>query len=218
MSTIFIICQNSNQDIKFNDVQNWLKRQNVYTLHRDARKHFTRNRYYVSHIKEQYEADIVDMHEFSRENDGYKFLLVVIDVFSKKGFVVPLKNKSAIEVIRGFKIILRDGKPMKLRTDRGKEFVNAMFRRYCQLNNINFFTTQNRDIKCAVVERFNRTLKAKMNKYFTSVGNRRYIEYLPQLVNSYNNRIHSTTKMAPNAMGEEDEPEVFENIHRAKIY
>jgi len=141
---------------------------------------------------------------------------VIINLFSKKLRVITMKNKSSLEVIKVFKEIFKTMKPMKLRTDRGKEFDNAMFRRFCQINNVNFFTTQNRDIKCAVVERVNRTIKSKMNKYFTSIGNHRYINYLPQLINSYNNKIHRTIKMAPNEVNEENEPEVFENMYNTK--
>ena len=203
-------------NIKLNNVLNWLKQQNVYTLHRPARKHFTRNRIYVSQIDEQWEADLVDMQEHSRENNGYKYLLVIIDVFSKYLFLNPLRNKTPIEVINVFRRIFRQRKPLKLRTDRGKEFDNILFRRFCKQNHVIFFTTQNRDVKCAVVERVNRTIKSKMNKYFTSVGNHRYIEYLPQIVKSYNNNIHRSTKMAPEDISEVDEPMVFENLYNTK--
>src|SRR5882757_3333189 len=67
------------RDIKLKDVINWLSRQNVYTLHKPIRKHFLRNRIFVSHIDEQWEADLVDMREFSRENAGYMYILVIID-------------------------------------------------------------------------------------------------------------------------------------------
>src|SRR5258708_37137271 len=77
------------------DVGEWLSTQITYTLHKPSRKNFLRNKIIVGEINEQWEADLVDMKEFSKENDNYNFILTVIDVFSKYAFVVPLKQKTA---------------------------------------------------------------------------------------------------------------------------
>ena len=214
INKLFKYAKLEDPNIKLKDVINWLRYQNVYTLHKPIRKHFLRNRIFASHANEQWEADLVDMIEFSRENDGYKHILVVIDVFTKYLYLKALKSKETSEVIKAFEEIFRSSKPLKLRTDRGKEFDNNLFKRFCTTNNIKVFTTQNRDIKCAVVERVNRTIKSMMHRYFTSVGNRRYLNLLPQLAESYNNTIHSSTKMAPSAIRIEDEPTVFRNLYK----
>ena len=67
----------------YNDVKNWLEKQESYALHKPVRRKFTRKRVVVGGIDIQWQADLVDIPEFIKENDGYRYLLVVIDVFSK---------------------------------------------------------------------------------------------------------------------------------------
>lgn len=180
-------------------VTDWLSQQYTYTLHRPLRKHFSRNRIYVSYIDENWEADLVDMQEFSRKNNGFKYILTVIDVLSKYLWVEPLKTKSAKNVVSAFKKIFNTSgrKPTKIRTDRGLEFENSEFKTLCKNNNIRFFTSQDKRIKCSIVERVNRTLKGRMFKYFTAYGTRKYIDVLDDLVEAYNNKIHRSIKMKP---------------------
>lgn len=204
-----------NDSIKLNDVRNWLSAQNTYTLHKPARKVFSRNKIYVSYIDEQWECDLMDMSRLSRQNRGFNYILNAIDCFSKYLFSVPTKSKKPTEIIAALKKIFKNRKPTKLRTDKGKEFDNKLFRAFCQKNNIRFFTTQNSTIKCAMVERVNRTLKNKIYRYLTEKLTRKYIDVLPQIVQSYNSSIHSTTKMAPDDIDTEDEQIVFENIYNS---
>ena len=66
----------------------------INTLYRNARKHFIRNRIYVNYKDEQWEIDLVDLSEIAKENNGYKYILRDIDVFSKYLHAVPLKSKN----------------------------------------------------------------------------------------------------------------------------
>lgn len=191
----------------------FLSEQYTYTLHRNARKNFVRNKIYVTHIDEQWEADIVDMQEFSRQNNNFKFILTVIDVLSKYLWAIPLKNKSALSVTSAVKKIFVERKPLKIRTDRGKEFDNILFKNLCRKNNIIFFTSKDKKIKCSIVERVNRTLKAKMFRYFTANGTRKYIDILQNLVDSYNNKIHRSIKMKPSEVNESSEYIAYENLY-----
>lgn len=183
-------------------IKDWLLYQDVYTLHKPAKYKFNRNHYFVSKIDELWEIDLCDMSMYASENDNYKYLFSIIDVFSKYGWLLPTKTKSAIEITRTFRKLINDSgrQPDTVQSDAGKEFKNQIFRSYLNRQNIkqNFPIIASMQ-KAAVVERFNRTMKEKMFKYFTSVGdkNKRYIDVLPDLVNSYNNSVHSTIKMRP---------------------
>ena len=199
--------------ITYNDVLNFLRKQSTYTLHRPARRRFPRNKIYVSYINEMFEADLVDLSMFSRMNNSYKYILTVIDCFSKFLFAEPLKTKTPLEIINAFKKIIKIRQPMKLRTDRGLEFNNKHFKKFCDENEINFFTSYNSNIKCAIVERVNRTIKGKMFRIFSYKGTRRWIDILPAIVNSYNNSVHRTTKLAPSNVNFENEQTVFKNIY-----
>ena len=112
-------------------VQDWLSQQDVYTLHKPARRHYKRSRVIVPGINAQFQADLVDVQKLSRCNKGYKYLLTCIDIFSKYAWVVPLKTKQGQELVKAFKNILLSGrKPIKLQTDQGTEFLNRVFQKY----------------------------------------------------------------------------------------
>ncbi|XP_054283126.1 uncharacterized protein LOC129000373 [Macrosteles quadrilineatus] len=176
-------------------VLDWLRTQDTYTLHRPVRKRFARNRYVVFGPDELWQADLNDMRGLSSFNDGVNYLLTVIDVFSKRLYVIALKTKSGKEVADAFEKIFKKPSvtvPRCLQTDKGTEFtgvkVKQLFRKY----DVRYVTTQNPDVKAAVVERVNRTLKSRMWRYLTYKNTYRYIDVLQQLVNAYNHSVHSS--------------------------
>ena len=116
---------------KRKDVQDWLSQQDLYTLHKPARRRYKRSLVIVSGINVQFQADLADVQNLSRYNKGYKYLLTCIDVFSKYAWTVPLKTKRGQELVKAFQTILSSGrKPNKLQTDQGKEFVTNIFRNF----------------------------------------------------------------------------------------
>lgn len=180
----------------------WLESQDAYTKHRPVRRRFPRRSYNVRNIDDVWEADLVDLRSIKDYNDGYVYLLVVIDVLSKYAWVVPLRDKTATSVTKAFTHILSqkigNGRvPVCLQSDKGKEFIGAVFQDFLQKKNIQFRTARNPDIKAAVVERFNRTLKERMWRYFTYSRQKRYIDVLQAIVSAYNHAQHSSIKMAP---------------------
>lgn len=200
--------------ITLRNVKQWLMGEFTYTLHKPVRRKFIRNQVITDKIDGQWEADLADMQEFVKPNSGFKYILTIIDTFSKYAWAKPLKNKTSNMIIDAFKKIFEEGrKPENLRTDRGKEFVNNDFKKFLLENNIKHYLTKNKDVKCAIVERFNRTLKNKMFKYMTAKGTRRYIDILSKLVNSYNNRKHRTIKMKPSDVNLSNSNIVFTNIY-----
>ena len=102
-------------------------------------------------IDDLWQADLVDLSSLSRQNDGYKFILTVIDVFSRFSWVRPLKIKTGQSLREAFASIISDRKPNYLQTDKGTEFLNSSFQSLLTSNSINFYTSQNEDIKCALV-------------------------------------------------------------------
>ena len=112
-------------------VKRWLKKQLSYTLHKGLKRKFKKNRVIVNGMDEQWQADLVDMQSFARDNKGIKFLLTVIDVLSKRAWAVPLKNKTGAEIIKAFEKIFKEGRtPEKLQTDAGSEFMNRQFQTF----------------------------------------------------------------------------------------
>lgn len=195
----------------------WLEKQEAYTLHKPVRYRFQRRRIIVPGIDHQWQADLVDLSRVKLENENIPFILTCIDVFSKYAWVVPLKTKHGKELVYAFEKILSLGrKPRLLQTDKGTEFVNKTFQSYLRSKNIVFFTTENDDIKASIVERFNRTLKTKMWKYFSHEETVRYIDVLQDLVHSYNHTYHRSIKRAPASVNHRNEKEVWYILYGEK--
>ena len=122
---------------------------------------------------------------------------MVLDVFSKYGWIVPLKDKKGETVTQAFKTIFKEErKPQYLWTDKGKEYYNKHVKELLDKNKITLYSTENEE-KSSVCERWNRTIKSKMWKQFTVQGNTQYLDMLPKLVKQYNNTKHSSIKMTP---------------------
>ena len=166
-------------------------------LHKTKRKNYTRRRIIVNHIDEIFAADLVEMQKFAKLNRGYRYLITCIDIFSKFAWVIPLKDKKGITIKNALQKIFNKRKPKFLWTDKGKEFYNKQVQDLLNENNIKLYSTNNSEIKSAVVERFNRTFKNMMYKKFTENNNTIFYNILDELVNNYNNKYHSTIKMTP---------------------
>src|SRR5277367_3097137 len=100
------IARKSKENVK--SVKEYLDSQNVYTLHKPARKKFERRKIFVYRIDEQWQADLVDMQLYSQENEGYNYMLTVIDCFSRFAFTKVLKNKSGDEVKNAFQSVFSE--------------------------------------------------------------------------------------------------------------
>lgn len=195
----------------------WLKKQDAFTLHRQVRKKFPRRSYHVSNFNDLWEVDLMDLRSLASENNGYTFVLVVIDVLSKYAFAEPLEKKNATCVCEGFKKILEraEGRlPITLQSDRGKEFTNKSFQTLLKKNNILFKIAPSPDVKAACAERLIRTLKTRLWRYFTHRNTRRYVDVIQDIVKSYNNTVHSSTKMQPACVNLYNAAEARENIEK----
>lgn len=191
--------------VALDQVKTWLKQQRAYTLHKPLKKKFSRSPTVVAGIDHQWQADLSDMSALAQQNEGYRFLLCVIDVFSKYAWVLPLKNKTGDSLVDAFRRIFQSRQPLRLQTDKGTEFLNRKMQTYLKKKNIHFFVTHNVETKASVVERFQRTLKERMWRYFTHRQTQRYIDVLDELVRAYNARRHRTIGMAPKDVRPEHE-------------
>ena len=205
-----------NEKFTSKQINDWLSKRDVYTLHRPVRRHFPRRKIFAKCIDDLWQADFVDVTSLSKENDNYKFLLTCIDVLSKFAWVVPLKNKTGKTLTDAFSNLIMERQPIHLQTDKGSEFTNNMFQKFLGDHKIKFYTTENNDIKAAVVERFNRTLKEKMWRYFTYKSTHRYIDVLNNLDHSYNNTFHRSIKMTPSEVTVHNESEIGRRLFPPK--
>ena len=166
-------------------------------LHKPKRVNFERRRVISNHIDHIWGIDLITMIKYSKQNNNYKYILTVIDFFSKHSWCYPLKNKNYNEIINSFKNIFKKRKPKMIQSDEGTEFTNKQVQKFFNDNNIKWYHTFNRDIKCSICERFNRTILNKIYKNFTLNNNTIWIKDLNKLVKEYNNSYHRTIKMKP---------------------
>ena len=138
------------------------------------------------------------MQLISKFNKRFRFLLCVIDIFSKYAWVVPLKDKNGVSVCNAFQQILDDSnrKPSKIWVDKGIEFYNIHFKSWLNDNNIEIYSTHTAG-KSVIAERFIRTLKNKIYKYMNLILKNVYIDKLDDIVNEYNNTYHRPIKIKP---------------------
>ena len=172
---------------------------------------FRRERIIPLYKDETWSADLIDKSSLSKYNNNYKFILTVIDIFTKYAWAIPLKNKSGLSITNGFKTILSEGplggsespqggfevrKPEKLWVDRGSEFYNKTFKSLLKKYETKIYSTYS-DLKAVFIETFNRTLLHIINKPMFINGDGNWVNILDDAVITYNNNIHSTINMTP---------------------
>jgi hypothetical protein len=169
--------------------EKWMSNQLAYTLNRPIRKRFPTRAYKTGGINDLWQADLMEMIPYSKINSGYKYILTVIDVFSRFARAVPLKSKSAKDMHEASKKIFNNQRPRHLQTDEGKEFYNSSVKSILDKLKIKHYSVYSQ-YKAAVVERFNRTLREKLAKHFVATGKKKWVDVLPKLITSYNNSKH----------------------------
>ena len=148
----------------------------------------------------------MDIQCLLKYNDTYRYILSVIDVFSKYLHLVPIKTKSVPAVTSALRSLLHDDsrRPLWVRTDKGKEYLNKHIQEMLRDEGIQFQVCRNPDVKCAVVERVHRTIRDRLFKYFTFSNSYRYIDVLPKFVKANNDTVYATIGMAPSRVTDSD--------------
>ena len=167
-------------------------------LHKPVRRKFQRRQVLVSEIDDVWGMDLVEMQEWSRDNKGYRYMLNIIDCFSKFAWSVPIKDKTGLTVLNALKEIIKQSgrQPKHIWVDQGREFYNKYFDEWLSATGIIRYSTFG-EHKSAIAERFNLTLKRNMWKRFTAENTRNWIDMLDDLLWTYNNKIHSAIGMSP---------------------
>ena len=194
------------------EVGKWLSYQDTYTLHRPVRKTFKRRRVITGSIGYQYQIDLVDLSKFKEWNAGYRYLVMAIDCFSKFGFAEPVKTKKSPSIIPALEKIFEKRTPNYLSADFGGEWISNVMKKYYFDKGVFFFTFRNSQ-KAQIVERFNKTILHRLYRYFTYANTYRYLEVLPDIIDSYNRSYHRSIKTAPINVTSENQDQVWETLY-----
>lgn len=194
-------------------LQKWLREQEAYTIHKPAKKRFPRQKTIVAAPNQLYQADLLDVSKHTKENNNVKYLLTVIDVFSKYAFVRPLTSKAGEGVARALSFIHNEKPFRQLQTDKGTEFYNSYVKSFLEKHNIKHYSTENNTIKASIVERFNRTLREKIHRYLTYADTETFIDKLDDFVEAYNKTEHRSTGFAPSKVSAKNTADVYFNLY-----
>lgn len=163
----------------------------------------------------QVAIDLADMQ--NKEHNGYKYILTGIDLFSKKGYAVPIKNKEGKTVAKAFKDMLAQmlKKPATIRHDVGSEFKDKNFQKVVTDNGIKqIFSQAGKPWSNGGVERFNATLKRQIEMYLTQHNEYDWVSFLPQFLTNYNSTVSSVTKISPNELERDlDDEDILDQVH-----
>ena len=179
------------------------------------KKNYATSKTDVYYIDDIWSLDILDLKDYGPENNRkYRYVLVVIDNFSKFGWTIPLKNKNAQTIKDSLENILLNSKrkPNLIESDRGKEFYNNIFQDFLNKNNIKLYS-RNSSYGAVFAERFNRTIRDLLKKVVFENGDANWIDVLQTITKQYNNRIHSSIKLSPkDASLKKNEGFVYRNL------
>ena len=172
------------------NVTKWLATQPTYTLHKPMKRKFTTRMYKTSGANDLWQMDLMEMIPYARINAGNRYILTCIDVFSRFARAEAVKTKDAVTVCAAIrKMLTKTTSPRHVQTDLGKEFYNKTVQALFRKHKINHYTVESQ-FKAAVVERFNRTLRERLNRFFTHQRNKKWVMVLPKIIHAYNHASH----------------------------
>ena len=191
------IYEDYNKQIPLSKIKNILTSIESYTLHRQYHEG-QRNISYSRFRRYQFQMDLCFILDGAEFNDGVKYLLTVIDTFTRYAFARPIKTKNAEEVLSAFKDVLSEAVdyPHTLVCDKGTEFINNTFKKFCDVNKIKLFNPSTQT-HAAYIERFNGTIQRLIKSFCTERQTQRYIDHLQDIVKTYNTRQHRMIGMSP---------------------
>ena len=201
--------KNIHPKVTLKKVNEFLKSQDAYTLHKRTRKPKFR-RTLVFKPRDLWQIDLLDMQKYSKENDEYRYICVIIDCFSRYVWVKPLKNKTGKATVKALALLLMNERLKLIQADQGTEFFNRDVKRMLEAFGPKLYHTYT-DKKAAIVERVQRTLRGRLGRLFTKRGNFKWIDKIDDIVTAYNNTHHSSIKMKPADVDEEHIANIFFN-------
>jgi integrase-like protein len=205
--------------VKRKHIENVLEEVAAHMLHKPKLRRFERRQVYVSGPGEIFEMDLADLgKKRSRNNLKQKYILVIIDKFSRKTWLESLSGKTAPKVAAGIlKILKRCGyRPWAIHSDFGREFYNGVVEKLLKDWGIKLYSTTTA-MKATMAERVIRTIFGKIARYLTHNNTTRFVDKLRYFENLYNNSHHSSIGMTPNEVNDDTKELVYHRLYRSKV-
>ena len=189
---LYDAAKRENSNVTLKGVKEWLRKQVAYTRHKKPRLTFPRRKVLTLRIDYTWASDLIVVDSSVNFNNGYQYILTVVDLFSRKLWVRKLKQKSKKEMEAALRSIVEEnhGKsPYKLWTDEGQEYL-CLKDLYEEME-IERYSTRNPKIKSSYAERMNKTIQDLLYKAMTARNTARWIDLLDDAVSIHNDRVSS---------------------------
>ena len=197
-------------------IESFLRKNPTSSLHKSVRHKFPRRSILAFYPYELIMSDLIDFNlpGMPGANRNYRYIMVFVCVFSKMAWAEPLKRKDGLSSVAAIENVLRrmSDIPANIITDRGLEYYDRRVQELFRRNGIRHYSLRSKHKAC-VAERFIRTLKGRLYKYFWKKKTKNWIDVLQQLITNYNHTIHRSIKMAPIDVNENNRQEVFERLY-----
>ena len=199
-------------------VQDWLKTQDTFTRYKPIVRRHKFQKTFVKDLGDQIQMDLIDMKKYKKDNEDYYWILTAVEILSRYAFAIPVYRKDTFNMTKAVGKLLRKFKkrfgkyPNVAQFDEGKEFYNVGVKKLLKEHNFEYFSTRSIR-KAAIVERFNRTLKTSMWKYFYSKGTYNWINHVDELVDNYNHTKHSSILMKPADVNKSNKDQVWITLY-----
>ncbi len=195
-------------------IKQWLSTQLSYTLYKPVKRKFSRRRVISPFIGFMYDADTCNMSRYGKENQGYEYILGLIDTHSKKAHTRPLKTLQSEEVANALKDILDKEivKIVNLRTDMGTEFAGPV-KKLLSDRNINHILASNTETKSNQIERWWLTLKRMITAWMTKNNSHAWKDQLENFTSNYNQSFHRSIQQSPASVSEKDEVKIWKLLY-----
>ena len=194
----------------------FLQSKRSLSVHKRKLRNFKRRKWIVPGPYQTICADLIDYQQYSRMNGGFKYILVVIDAFSRMAYTKALINKTALEVAMALDEILNDFKypPSIFVSDKGGEFDirNNVFISVIRKYNLSVYYAKG-VTKNAIVERWNRTLKTRLERFFTETSRKRWIDVLQEFTRNINHSKNRSLGMSPSEVTLKNAPNIYKRLH-----
>lgn len=212
---VFKEARKFDKSLSLEAVRRELEKYKTYTLHKARRIKFKRLKTIPSGFMTDMQADLADFQRVAKYNDGFRYLLVGIDVLSRRIFTAPVKSKSSKDMIMAFNVLFQKTPelPQYLFTDKGVEFQAKDMKTYFSKKNILKRVAQSPNVKAGFAERCIRTIKTRLYKYFTDTETLRWVDAVDRIVASLNKTRHRITRMRPIDVNFDNADELWEYLY-----
>jgi hypothetical protein len=208
------IAKQNKLNVTYKQIKDFIENQKVSQLHKKAPKR-TNHPITTPNKHLEYQMDILDMKKFYKTNSNIKYILVMIDIFSRRGIGIPIKNKSADDTVLAIKKAFEYlGTPKIVASDNGLEFQGAVAKYFDELGIVH--KTNEVGDHNGIVDRFVQTVKNKLYKYFSHGGNTKWVDKIQKISDNYNNTPHTALENnTPNDANKHESD--TRNIHYRRV-